>query len=120
MQKFVVWIISTKSSSKIMKNNELDSDNCIAPCELDIVDKAGNVISKVNIMIGKPEQLSNQDWSCSYRILGLDDDTTYRVNGLDSIQAIKCVFTVIDGILSGTHLVKQGILQWNGETDLGF
>jgi len=103
-----------------MKNNELDSDNCIAIRELDIFDSAGNVVSKVNIMIGKPEQVSNQEWSCSYRILGLDDDATYRVNGLDSIQAIKCAFTVIDGILSGTDLAKQGLLQWNRETDLGF
>jgi hypothetical protein len=103
-----------------MNNRGSTQNDIIASRNLDVLDSAGKVVSTSTVIIGKPEQVGDNEWSCAYRITGLDDESTYRVSGLDAIQAIQCAFTAIDGILAGTDAGVKGLLRWNHEADLGF
>jgi hypothetical protein len=103
-----------------MNDRKLMQGDIIASRNLDVLDSAGKVVSKAAVVIGKPDQVGNNEWSCAYSITGLGDESTYRVSGLDAIQAIQCAFTVIDGILAGTDAGTKGLLRWNNEADLGF
>jgi hypothetical protein len=103
-----------------MNDRELTQGDIIASRNLDVLDSTGKVLLTATVVIGKPEQVGDHEWSCAYRITGLDDESTYRVSGLDAIQAIQCAFTAIDGILAGTDAGTKGLLRWNHEADLGF
>jgi hypothetical protein len=103
-----------------MNNRESPQSDIIASRNLDVLDSAGRVVSTATVVIGKPEQVGEYEWSCAYTIIGLGDESTYRVSGLDAIQAIQCAFTVIDGVLAGTDVGAKGLLRWNNEADLGF
>ncbi len=103
-----------------MDSKRLTLDDYIGTRELDVLDANGNLAHRIKVTIGKPIQLADREWTCPYRISGLGDDAIYQVNGLDAIQAIKCAFTVIDGILKGSEPFQNGRLKWNGDNDLGF
>jgi hypothetical protein len=103
-----------------MNDRKLTQSDTIASRSLDVLDSTGKIVSTATVIISKPDQVSDNEWSCAYSIIGLGDESTYRVSGLDAIQAIQCAFIVIDGILAGTDAGSKGLLRWNNETDLGF
>jgi hypothetical protein len=103
-----------------INGQKLTQNDIIASRNLDVLDSAGRVVSTATVVIGKPEQVGEYEWSCAYTIIGLGDESTYRVSGLDAIQVIQCAFTVIDGVLAGTDVGAKGLLRWNNEADLGF
>lgn len=99
---------------------KLTQAEIIAARNLDVLDSAGKVVATATVVIGKPEQVGDTEWTCAYSIIGLGDESTYWVSGFDAIQAIQCAFTVIDSILAGTDVGVNGLLRWNNEADLGF
>jgi len=105
-----------------MKNQKLDLNNSILSRKLDIHDENDKIISHVTIFIGKPEQINEETWTCPYSIVGLDDvdESTYRANGVDSIQALQCAFVVIEGLLSSADLAKKGRLSKIENSASGF
>ncbi|EGZ45971.1 DUF6968 family protein [Neisseria wadsworthii] len=59
---------------------------------------------KVEIFIAKPEKVQEDEWICRYRILGPGEDMNFQVHGIDSVQALRCVFRVIDSAIIGADL----------------
>lgn len=102
-----------------MPNILLNMDNAILSRNLDLHDEHGNLASHVTILIGRPEQVNEREWSCAYSISGLGDINSkpFKINGIDSVQTIQCAFTVIKGTLAGSTFVKQGLLYWNGDNN---
>lgn len=105
-----------------MQNSSIDPNHAFLTRELDICDKNGDIKSTVTISINKPSKDSDESWSCSYSITGLEeiDTSAYKVKGIDSVQALFNVFNVIEGSLSGTDVAKQGLLRWCGENKSPF
>lgn len=105
-----------------MKNSPIDLNNTFLTRELDICGKNDATEAIVTISIGKPSKDSDDSWSCPYVISGLSEieSSTYRVKGIDSVQALINAFKVIEGSLSGTNIAKQGLLRWCGESNLPF
>lgn len=98
-----------------MTNTSLNLNNCFLSRNLDILDKNGKATSQVTIIIGRPEKADNTTWECSYAVIGLDEinPCTFRVLGVDGVQALLCAFNVLEGLLSGTDIAKEGRLSWN-------
>ncbi|KPN74761.1 hypothetical protein [Neisseria sp. 74A18] len=71
---------------------------------------AGNPEEKVNIFIGKPEKLHEEEWICPYRIVGAGKDINFQIHALDGIQTLQLIWKVIDGTLAGANLA----LCWPG------
>jgi hypothetical protein len=105
-----------------MNNTKLNRDNCFLSRDLDICNDRGELVAVATILIGKPVEDNDSAWSCSYSISGIAElnDSTYRVKGVDSIQALFGVFSVIEGTLSSTQIVQQGLLQWCGNNKAPF
>ena len=84
---------------------------------LDLCDSNGLIESTVTVLIGQPYETATGEWSCAYQILGIAelDGAVYRVMGVDSVQALVNAFTVIEATLSGTDVVKRGLLRWCGQ-----
>jgi hypothetical protein len=100
-------------------NPPLEPSDVIASRQLEVVDEEGRVVSFVSVWIGKPWQVSENEWSCYYRVMGLDEDCTLRVSGFDALQALQGVFVVVDGHLAGLDNGRC-CLRWNEQMDLGF
>ncbi|MDO1509687.1 MULTISPECIES: hypothetical protein [unclassified Neisseria] len=91
---------------------ELTQETAIAHRTLELSE---NSAEKVNVLIGKPEQLGENEWACPYRIVGAGKDINFRISGVDSIQALQLVFSIIESAIIGANLS----LCWNGEKNLG-
>ncbi|WP_411712427.1 DUF6968 family protein [Neisseria wadsworthii] len=50
------------------------------------------LVKKVEIFIAKPEKVQEDEWICLYRIVGVGEDMNFQVHGIDSVQALRCVF----------------------------
>ena len=105
-----------------MNHTELNHDNCFLSRDLDICNDRGEVVAAATILIGKPVEDNGSVWTCSYSISGIAElnDSVYRVKGIDSIQALFGVFSVIEGTLSGTKIAQKGLLQWCGNNKAPF
>ncbi|WP_107688977.1 DUF6968 family protein [Neisseria wadsworthii] len=84
-----------------MQKEKLNFDTAIAYRTLEL---AGNPKEKVNIFIGKPEKLHEEEWICPYRIVGAGEDMNFQIHGLDGIQVLQLVWMVIDAALEGAGL----------------
>lgn len=92
----------------------------VASRTLEIVDQSGTVVGNAVVRIGRPTQEPGGEWSLPYQVVGLGDDTVYRVLGFDGVQVLQGVHLVIGGLLASTDEAEQGRLRWAGKTDLGF
>jgi hypothetical protein len=113
----------TKTSAMTNTNKKIGASDVIISRQLDIHDESGKIISHVTILIGKPEHSSeDQAWSCSYSVDGLNDidPSTYRILGIDSVQAVQSAFVAIEGLLEGSDIHKKGLLRWNGDNKSKF
>lgn len=65
----------------------------------------------VCVTIGLPYEEPTGEWSCPYRIDGLDGwEHERKVSGLDSLQAIELVLVVVRSALAGSHEAREGLL----------
>jgi hypothetical protein len=103
-----------------MSHIPLTEKNAIAQRTLDVVNSDGQTVATATVFIGQPVELSRYEWKCTYRIVGLGDDSTYGVLGFDAIQAIQFAFTIVHVNLASTEAGEQGRLRWCDQSDLGF
>jgi hypothetical protein len=93
-------------------NPPLLPSEAIAFRNLAISDNTGKIVSSISIYIGKP-WLDDRCWTCYWRVMGLGDDDTYKISGIDGFQAINGAFAVINnGILMASEAYQQGLICW--------
>lgn len=67
--------------------------------------------SDVVVTIGLPYEEPSGDWSCPYRIDGLDGwEHERKVTGFDSLEAIELVLAMVRAALAGSHEARAGLL----------
>lgn len=94
----------------------------IAIREMTFVDKAGSR-SKLTVSIGKPQPFPDSDnYYCPFKISGAIVDRIKYAAGLDAIQALQLVMTMIGANLAFLAEKLEGELSWEGGSDgeLGF
>ncbi|MDX3109160.1 DUF2283 domain-containing protein [Nonomuraea angiospora] len=68
----------------------------------------------VTVTVGVPYEEPTGDWSCPYRIDGLDGwEHERKVTGVDSLEAIELALAMVRAALAGSHEAKEGLLSWN-------
>ncbi|GAA3237321.1 DUF6968 family protein [Nonomuraea helvata] len=68
----------------------------------------------VTVTVGVPYEEPTGDWSCPYRIDGLDGwEHERKVTGLDSLEAIELALVMVRAALAGSHEAKEGLLHWD-------
>ena len=80
---------------------KLTFENAIAYRSFNV---AGKPDEGIDVFIGKPFKLQEEEWACPYRIVGAGKDLNFQVHALDSIQTLQVVWKVIDGTLAGADL----------------
>ncbi|MFD1931978.1 MULTISPECIES: DUF6968 family protein [Nonomuraea] len=69
--------------------------------------------SEVTVTIGLPFEEPTGEWSCPYRIDGLDGwEHERKVTGVDSLQALEIVLTVVRSALTESAEAREGLLVW--------
>ncbi|MEV1177619.1 DUF2283 domain-containing protein [Nonomuraea sp. NPDC049784] len=67
----------------------------------------------VTVTVGVPYEEPTGDWSCPYRIDGLDGwEHERKVTGFDSLEAIELALVMVRAALAGSHEAKEGLLHW--------
>ena len=71
---------------------------------------AGKPGETVDVFIGKPFKLQEEEWACPYRIVGAGEDICFQIYGIDSVQALQLVWKVIDAniVAAGLELMLYG------------
>lgn len=95
------------------EQTELTLETAIAYRSFEVAGKPGE---KVDVFIGKPYELQEEEWVCPYRIVGAGEDMNFQIHGIDSVQTLQLVWRVIDGTIAGADLK----LLWDGEVFAGF
>ncbi|MET7331458.1 DUF2283 domain-containing protein [Nonomuraea sp. NPDC005650] len=68
----------------------------------------------VTVTIGVPYEEPTGDWSCPYRIDGLDGwEHERKVTGVDSLEAIELALAMVRAALAGSHEAREGLLSWD-------
>ncbi|MFI7637228.1 DUF2283 domain-containing protein [Nonomuraea sp. NPDC049400] len=68
----------------------------------------------VTVTVGVPYEEPTGDWSCPYRIDGLDGwEHERKVTGLDSLEAIELALAMVRAALAGSHEAREGLLHWD-------
>lgn len=68
----------------------------------------------VTVTVGLPYEEPTGEWSCPYRIDGLDGwEHERKVTGLDSLEAIELAVAMVRAALAGSHEAKEGMLAWD-------
>lgn len=80
---------------------KLTLENAIAHRSFNV---AGKPDEKVDVLIGKPFKLHEEEWACPYRIVGAGKDLNFQVHAFDSIQTLQVIWKVIDGNIAGADL----------------
>lgn len=92
--------------------NILTKENCIAHRALNFA----NNNQTLDVFIGKPFFVNDDEWHCPYRIYGANEDFNSSVIGIDSVQALQLVFKIIDSVIEGNDFK----LLWLDEPFMGF
>lgn len=67
--------------------------------------------SDVVVTIGLPYEEPSGDWSCPYRIDGLDGwEHERKVTGFDSLEAMELALAMVRAALAGSHEARAGLL----------
>ncbi|MFG1708984.1 DUF6968 family protein [Nonomuraea sp. M3C6] len=70
--------------------------------------------SDVVVAVGVPYEEPTGEWSCPYRIDGLDGwEHERKVTGLDSLEAIELAMVMVRAALAGSHEAREGLLVWD-------
>ncbi|NUR87832.1 MAG: hypothetical protein HOY71_27425 [Nonomuraea sp.] len=66
---------------------------------------------EVTVTIGLPYEEPTGEWSCPYRIDGLDGwEHERKVSGADSMETLELVLGVVHAALEGSHEAREGLL----------
>ncbi|MEU6714718.1 DUF2283 domain-containing protein [Nonomuraea sp. NPDC046802] len=69
--------------------------------------------SDVVVTIGVPYEEPTGEWSCPYRIDGLDGwEHERKVTGFDSLEAVELATVMVRAALAGSHEAREGLLSW--------
>ncbi|MEK6280593.1 MAG: hypothetical protein AABN95_09605 [Acidobacteriota bacterium] len=95
----------------------------VAIREMSLTDEQG-IASKAQVLIGAPKCFPDStDYYCPFQILGLGDEEIRYAGGVDGIQALQLVMSMIGAILRFRSENTAGTLRWeagNSEGDFGF
>jgi len=70
---------------------------------------------EVVVTIGLPYEEPTGEWSCPYRIDGLDGwEHERKVTGLDSLEAVERAMATLRAALADSPEAKEGLLSWDG------
>ncbi|MFC7099349.1 DUF6968 family protein [Nonomuraea rubra] len=70
----------------------------------------------VVVTVGVPYEEPTGEWSCPYRIDGLDGwEHERKVSGLDSLEAIELAMITVRAAVTGSHEAREGLLAWDEE-----
>ncbi|GAA4961726.1 uncharacterized protein YuzE [Nonomuraea thailandensis] len=70
----------------------------------------------VVVTVGVPYEEPTGEWSCPYRIDGLDGwEHERKVSGLDSLQAVELAMITVRAAVTGSHEAREGLLAWDEE-----
>ncbi|GAA1667481.1 hypothetical protein GCM10009733_076280 [Nonomuraea maheshkhaliensis] len=65
----------------------------------------------VVVTLGLPYEEATGEWSCPYRIDGLDGwEHERKVTGLDSLEAVELAMVMVRAALAGSHETREGLL----------
>ncbi|MFI7703636.1 DUF2283 domain-containing protein [Nonomuraea sp. NPDC049480] len=68
----------------------------------------------VVVTVGVPYEEPTGEWSCPYRIDGLDGwEHERKVTGLDSLGAVELAMAMVRAAVTGSHEAKEGLLSWD-------
>ncbi|WP_211370904.1 DUF2283 domain-containing protein [Nonomuraea turkmeniaca] len=67
----------------------------------------------VVVTVGVPYEEPTGEWSCPYRIDGLDGwEHERKVTALDSLGAVELALAMTRAAVAGSHEAKEGLLIW--------
>ncbi|MEW9555918.1 DUF2283 domain-containing protein [Nonomuraea sp. NPDC050783] len=73
----------------------------------------GDPPQDVVVTVGMPYEEPTGEWSCPYRIDGLDGwEHDRKVTGLDSLGAVELAMAMVRAAVTGSHEAKEGRLSW--------
>lgn len=101
--------------------SNIEFGEIIAERLLELQDESG-IEHEVIVRIGKPIPDPNPggDWCCPFQIMGLNDDQTRAVFGVDQVQALLLSFEMIRTQLNYYQTNQKYELTWLGQNNLGF
>ncbi len=102
--------------------SQVELGEVIATRELNLREVGGSD-RKVSVRIGKPSPFSDgRDYSCPFQIAGIGDEKIRFGVGIDSVQALQSVMTMVGAYLFALNKSHNGGLNWEGDEhgDLGF
>ncbi|MGR6916897.1 DUF6968 family protein [[Actinomadura] parvosata] len=71
---------------------------------------------EVVVTVGVPYEEPTGEWSCPYRIDGLDGwEHERKVSGLDSLEAVELAMVTVRAAVAGSHEAREGLLAWEEE-----
>ncbi|MEU6998351.1 DUF2283 domain-containing protein [Nonomuraea sp. NPDC046570] len=69
---------------------------------------------EVIVTIGLPYEEPTGEWSCPYRIDGLDGwEHERKVTGPDSLLALELALVMVRSAVAGSHEARRGLLAWD-------
>jgi hypothetical protein len=94
---------------------QVELGEVIATRELNLLGAAG-MDRKVSIRIGKPAPFSDgRDYFCPFQIAGIGDEKVRYAAGIDSVQALQLVITMVGAYLFALNRSHNGGLNWEGD-----
>ncbi|GAA1765564.1 DUF2283 domain-containing protein [Nonomuraea sp. AD125B] len=68
----------------------------------------------VVVTVGMPYEEPTGEWSCPYRIDGLDGwEHERKVTGPDSLGAAELALAMVRAAVTGSHEAREGLLNWD-------
>ena len=85
---------------------------------LELVSKDGSV-EVVMVRVGKPQRTVDDNWACTYQIMGETIERSGAIYGEDSMQALLLALPIIRAELEAEAATSGRSLAWIGEKDIG-
>ncbi len=83
------------------------------------------VETPVIVNLGPPlprfaEHVADNEWYCTFQIVGLGDETVRAVIGVDGIQALYLALKTVGKIIAASPPGRAGELDWGAVPHFGF
>jgi len=97
-----------------------DADQVIAERRLNLVAEDGQ-IREALVRLGAPKRVSDDEYSCTFQIVGLGDDKPRPIYGSDAFHALELTLKLISFLLKHYRDQANGQLYWlEPGDDMGF
>jgi hypothetical protein len=95
-------------------------EHVIAERALTLIDENGNSRT-LSVTLGRPEQSSENEYCCPFRIVGLGDERVEKIYGMDAFQALQLTLRFIAFRLNRYRKESKSEVYWceRGD-DMGF